>query len=187
MSHLDKHQVEVRTIELPQCRRLCELYHYSKGGSNTATFRHGLVLKDSGLIVGCAWWIPPTKAAAIANFPEGDWRRVISLSRVVVVPGMPTNSASYLVGRSLRLVRQSGAWDCAVTYADDWQGHTGAIYKATNWEPRGKTKPERLYVDANGRMTARKAGPKTRTHAEMVALGCRMLGAFSKSRYRILF
>jgi hypothetical protein len=32
-------------------------------------------------------------------------------------------------------------------------------------------------------MTARKAGPKTRTHAEMIALGARFEGKFSKARF----
>ena len=36
----------------------------------------------------------------------------------------------------------------------------------------------------NGRMIARKAGPKTRTHAEMLALGAVCEGAFPKHKFR---
>jgi hypothetical protein len=183
VTHLSKHDARVETIPLVECQRLCREYHYAKGGSNTATFRHGLLTKDD-LIVGCAWWLPPTKAAAIATFPEGDWRRVIALSRVVVVPGMPTNAASFLVGRSMRLVAQSKKWDCLVTYADDMQGHTGAIYRATNWEYIGKTAAGRAYRNADGKLVSRKAGARTRTHAEMLALGCTCVGSFAKHKYR---
>jgi hypothetical protein len=184
--HLSKHDVDVQTIPLADCRRLCEQHHYSKGGSNTATYRHGLILRSIERIVGCAWWIPPTKTAAQATYPEGDWRRVLSLSRLAIEPTMPTNAASYLIGRSIRLIRAEGKWDCLVTYADDMQNHSGAIYRATNWEYVGKTKPERAYKDATGRLTARKAGPRTRTHAEMLALGCVCVGSFCKSKFRMV-
>jgi hypothetical protein len=95
------------------------------------------------------------------------------------------NGASYLLGRSVRLMRQSGSWDCLVTYADEWQGHDGTMYRAAGWEYVGLTKPERVYVK-DGRMIARKAGPKTRTHAEMVALGAECVGAFGKHKFRKL-
>jgi hypothetical protein len=70
-----------------------------------------------------------------------------------------------------------------LTYADDWRGHTGAIYRADNWIYCGKTKPERTYL-INGRMTARKAGGTTRTHAEMLALGAELAGSFSKHKFK---
>jgi hypothetical protein len=74
-------------------------------------------------------------------------------------------------------------WPCLVTYADEWRGHTGAIYKATNWEYVGLTKPERVYT-IGGRMVARKAGPKTRTHADMIALGAVCQGSHRKHKFR---
>ena len=64
----------------------------------------------------------------------------------------------------------------------DWRGHTGAIYKADNWTYCGKTKAERTYC-VGGRMTARKAGGKTRTHAEMLALGAELVGTFAKHKF----
>lgn len=73
-------------------------------------------------------------------------------------------------------------WPCLVTYADTWRGHTGAIYKATNWTEAGLTKPERTYV-VGGRMVARKAGPNTRTHKEMLELGAVCVGSFAKHKF----
>jgi hypothetical protein len=69
-----------------------------------------------------------------------------------------------------------------VTYADEWREHTGAIYRADNWGYVGKTRPERTY-QIDGRMVARKAGPKTRTHAEMLGLGATLVGSFSKHKF----
>jgi hypothetical protein len=173
----------VETCSLGQARELVAAEHYAGGASNTATFRHGLYrhLEWPWHLTGCALWIPPTRAAAEAT-TDGDWRRVLSLSRLAIRPDAPTNAASFLIGASIRKIRDTGDWDVLVTYADEWQGHTGAIYLATGWTYMGKTKPERTYV-LNGVMTARKAGPTTRTHAEMVALGAECIGSFAKHKF----
>lgn len=175
----------VDTIDLRQAQELVGRLHYSGGGSNTATFRHGLFRYAAWplYVSGAAWWIPPTRAAAEAS-TDGDWRRVLALTRFVLDEDVPKNGASFLLSRSVRLIRQSRDWDVLVTYADEWQGHLGTMYRAANWEYVGKTKPERVYT-LNGRMIARKAGPTTRTHAEMLALGAECVGAFSKHKFRI--
>jgi len=174
---------EVHTVALETCRRLVECYHYAGGGSNTATYRHGLFPKGAIFDADCrgiAWWIPPTKSAALATYPR-NWQGVLSLSRLVIVPGVPKNAASFLLGASMRLIDRE-RWPCLVTYADEWQGHTGGIYRATNWTYMGKTKPEAVYV-LDERMIARKAGPHTRTKQEMLDMGCELVGRFSKHKY----
>lgn len=175
----------VDVVDLGHGIDLVERLHYAQGGSNTATFRHGLYRRETWPFecVGFAQWIPPTRAAAEATFPEGKWQRVLALSRFVLDPSVPKNGASFLLSRSMRLVKRSGEWDCLVTYADEWQGHTGTIYRATGWEYVGLTKPERIYT-LDGRMVARKAGPKTRTHAEMLAMGAECVGSFAKHKFR---
>lgn len=176
----------VDTADLQQVAELVRRLHYAQGGANTATFRHALYRREEWPLftMGCAWWIPPTRTAAEATFPEGDWRRVLALSRFVLDPGVPKNGASFLLAASTRLIKRSGKWDCLVTYADEWQGHTGTMYRAAGWEYVGLTKPERVYV-LNGQMIARKAGPRTRTHAEMLALGAECVGAFPKHKFRL--
>jgi hypothetical protein len=175
----------VDTIDFGQVDDLVTRLHYAAGGANTATFRHGLFRREDWPLipVGAAWWIPPTRTAATATFPEGDWKRVLALSRFVLEPAVPKNGASFMLARSTRLIEQNGEWDCLVTYADEWQGHVGTIYKAAGWEYVGLTKPERCYV-RDGVMVARKAGPHTRTHAEMLALGAECVGSFAKHKFR---
>ena len=180
---LKKEDWEVRTVDLSTARTLVEQYHYAKGGSNTATYRHGLFRKGDFLEADCvavAWWIPPTKSAALATFPE-RWQGVLALSRLVVAPGVPKNACTFLLARSMALIDRQ-KWPCLVTYADEWQGHTGTIYRASNWQEVGKTTPEATFV-LDGRMIARKAGPKTRTRQEMAELGAQMVGRFSKRKF----
>lgn len=180
---LRKEDWEVRPIALDIASQLIAAYHYAGRGANTATYLHGLFHRGdfwAQSCVGCAWWIPPTKGAAIATYPE-NWQGVLSLSRLVIAPNIPKNAASFLVAASMRLIDRE-RWPALVTYADEWQGHTGAIYRATNWRYVGRTKPERTYV-LNGKMIARKAGPRTRTHAEMLALGAVCIGSFAKHKF----
>ena len=180
---LKKSDYEVKTIPLATCQQMVQKYHYARTGSNTATFRHGLFLKTQPeTCLGVAWWIPPTKSAALANYPS-NWKAVLVLSRLVVHPDVPQNAASFLIMASVKLIRQDLRWEYLLTYADEWQKHSGTIYKATNWKYLGKTTPEATWVDTEGRMVARKAGPHTRTKAEMESLGYKMIGRYSRHRF----
>jgi len=150
--------------------RLIEAWHYSRSAPNTSTYRHGLYRADMpmGDPYGVALWIPPTRAAAetVAN----DWRGVLALSRLVVAPDMPTNSASFLMGRSMKAIDRK-RWHTLLTYADTGEGHTGAIYRATNWTELGSVPAGDTWVGFDGRQRGRKRGGRTYTADEMRALG----------------
>lgn len=182
-ARLRKLEWTVRDINIDFARRLVVSEYYAKGASNTATYLHGL-FREGDIFeeqcMGVAWWLPPTRAAAEATYPK-NWRGVLALSRLAILPEVPANACTFLLARSRKLI-PADVWPCLVTYADEWRGHTGAIYKADNWQYVGLTKPTRTY-QINGRMTARKSGPNTRTHAEMLALGAQMIGSFSKHKF----
>ena len=181
---LKKSEWWVHSVSPTIARRLVEKYHYSSGAPNTATYLHGLFRKGDiwgYQCVGVAWWLPPTKNAGYATYPANG-HGVLSLSRLVILPDVPKNAASFLLAGSRKLINRI-IWPCLVTYADKWQGHSGAIYRADNWEYMGETKPQPCYV-INGRMIARKVGPVSRTHDEMIALGAELLGSFAKHKFR---
>lgn len=157
-------------------------WHYSRGVSNTRVYCHGLFPRGCSWefdAVGAAVWIPPTKTAAMSL--DDNWQGVLSLSRLAIRDDIPTNAESFLISHSMRLIDRK-RWPVLVTYADSWRGHTGTIYRASGWTECGTTQPERTYL-LNGRMLSRKAGPKTRTHAEMIQLGAECVGSFSKIRF----
>lgn len=166
---------------------LVEKYHYAQGGSNTAVYAHGLFHRSKPLhCLGVAWWLPPTKSCGLKWWPD-DAQKVLSLSRLVLVPGLPKNAATFLLQTSVRLIRKrADKWRCLITQADTWRGHTGHIYKVAGWEECGIGEPEDVWTDATGRMVSRKAGPKTRTREQMKALGYTFEGKFSKWRFRLV-
>lgn len=173
----------VRPLSIEVATRLVRDYHYAKGCSNTATYLHGLFRVGEFWDENCkgvAWWIPPTKSCALATYPE-NWKGVLSLSRLVIVPEIPKNAATFLLSKSVKLIDRS-KWPRLVTYADSWRGHTGGIYKAAGWTYCGLTNAEATFT-INGRMVARKAGGKTRTRSEMLALGAVFEGCHAKHKF----
>jgi hypothetical protein len=202
----------IEAVPIAKARAFIAEHHYARGASNTATHLHGLYRKGTLELCGVAWWLPPTRSAACAWLRElrlerlasvllrwdaphvallyladlqtfADPNIVLSLSRLAVAPGIPKNAATFLLMRSVR--RLSPSWRVLVTYADTWREHTGHIYRVAGWDYRGLTRPERTYTK-NGVMVARKAGPRTRTHGEMLGLGAECVGSFAKHRFRLV-
>jgi hypothetical protein len=152
-------------------RRLVEKHHYAKSASFMGTafclWHRGGKPEDA---VAAAITLPPLPPAA-KKHAHTTPERVTALSRVVVEPGEPQNVASMLVSRVLKQTAKDRKYDTVLTYADMAEGHTGAIYRATNAEYLGTSKPKVYWVDpATGRRVSLKA-TKSRTHAEMRALG----------------
>ena len=75
-------------------------------------------------------------------------------------------------------------WPFLLTYADTWQGHTGHIYKASNWKYLGQTQPLEVFVK-NGVMVSKKkkVAKRTFTRTEMTAMGADFLGCFPKHKF----
>lgn len=188
-TRLKKEEFIVRPIDLQTARSLVEKYHYAKSATNTGVYTHGLFKKDEAFFdancLGVAWWLPPTKNAAIATYPEGEWQKVLSLTRLVIVPEVPKNACSFLLSRSIRMIDEA-KWHCLVTYADTWRGHEGTIYKATNWEYMGLTKPSPVFVNDKGKMMGRKRGGKNITKVELLEMGFTEEGQHSKHKYRFV-
>jgi hypothetical protein len=147
-------------------RDLVAKLHYA-GSSSHRSF--GVCVKRGGEVVGAALFLPPLPPAA-KKHAKSDPKKVVVLSRLVVLPTEPTNVESMLIGASLRQLRKDGKYDTVLTFADTAQKHTGQIYKATNAEYCGLTKPEPYWVDAEGRRVSRKS-TVSRTSAQMRELG----------------
>lgn len=184
MTHLRGDEWEVRPIPTHgEVLRLVRAWHYAGGAPNTSTYRHGLYQRDvllHGDAYGLTLWLPPTRAAAEAI--AGDrWQGVLALSRLAVAPEVPTNGASFLLGRSMRLIDRD-RWPVLVTYADTNQGHTGAIYRATNWRCDGPVPAGDVWLK-DGVQMGRKRGARSLSVAEMRAAGFERAPAAPKIRF----
>ena len=177
---------DVRPVPLAEAQALVREFHYARGGSNTAVYVHGLYSRvmdelTGDFLCGVVWWLPPTRVAC-ESVNKNDWKRVLSLTRMVMRPDVPKNACSFLLARSIAAIKKDGRFVSLVTYADESQGHTGGVYKAANWEYGGRTGPYPRWLDKGGKQVAPKA-TTNRTKAQMEALGHTKVGAFYKHKY----
>jgi hypothetical protein len=179
---LRRSEWDVRDISAKEAREFVIEHHYSKGCSNTRVYSHGLFCRGGNDLYGVAVWLPPTKVAAQSVNKE-EWKKVLSLTRLACSPEAPKNAASFLMGSSIRLIKKDGRFVSLVTYADVRMSHTGAIYRATNWEYVGEMRGSPAWIDPNtGQQVAKKA-TTTRSKKEMEDLGYECIGTFGKHKF----
>lgn len=179
--NLNRAHYSVRDVSRDVASAFVEREHYSRSCGNVAVYRHGL-FDIFGVLCGVAIWLPPTRAAAVRVLPEKP-ENVLSLTRLAVSKRVPRNGATFLLGRSIRMIRSKRRWEMLLTFADTWQNHDGTIYRASNWTDAGMTAPSKVWVDGTGKMMGAKRGPKNLTDNEMRAEGFRLIGKFPKFRY----
>lgn len=113
--------------------------HYSR---RPCIFWAGFGLIIDNMVEGCVVYGQPSPQLFKHAFRDRDFR-LYELSRLVIQT-REQNAASFLVGRSLRMLEQPSA---VVSYADSAWGHVGSIYQATNWIYTGATKShDHLYL-----------------------------------------
>lgn len=189
MTLLEKEKYLIKRLQGPEmlgkARQLIREHHYS-GTVGTVTRAYGLFERGNEQLLGVAWWFPPSKPTAEHLYPDVNWKRVLSLSRLCVHPDVPKNAASFLIAYSIRDIRKTGQFDALVTYADGWRGHQGAIYRATNWEYVGETPPYQVWWNENLKRTrSNRSGSVRITPEMMLADGYVLLGAFPKHKFRM--
>lgn len=156
--------------------------HYAGGAPNTSVARHGLFPAGSDKLHGVALWLPPTRRAAESVAPDSPGG-VLALSRLVIVDDVPVNGASFLLGASMRLIDRA-RWPVLLTYADTRQGHTGAIYRATNWRCLGMVPGADAWQHrTTGERRGRKRGARNLSVTDMVAQGFERLPSAPKIKY----
>lgn len=88
-------------------------------------------LYENNILIGCVTYGVPPSSPLKMGIAGKQWAgKVLELNRLVVNDDSPKNSASFLVGQSLRLLPKPSI---IVSYADTNQGHVGYIYQATNF------------------------------------------------------
>ena len=131
-------------------------------------------------LVGCCIFALPPRQI-YTRYGGLTWE----LARLWVDDVMPRNTESWLIGQSIRWVRRNRSEvEWLVSYADPSQGHSGVIYRTTNWESDGMTDegrktPRKDYLDPRtGKRYSRKAHVPEGVEYDLVP-------RISKHRYRM--
>lgn len=95
----------------------------------SVSFAFGLWSDDNWLGI-VTYGTPPSSPLKRGIAGDKWYSHVLELNRLVIKENSPKNSASFLVGRSLRLLPVPSI---VVSYADTAMTHIGYVYQATNF------------------------------------------------------
>lgn len=125
------YNIEYTGNELGDAKSLIEKWHYS-GTARSQQQVHVFLLKLDGKSVG----------AAVFGYPMSrheDKSDTLELRRFVLIDDCPRNSESYFLSRCLRWIEKNDKGVVRIiTFADPNHGHSGTIYKATNFMVAGQ-------------------------------------------------
>lgn len=171
------------TVELTPhtaCKTFVVQNHYS--GSMPAA-RFTIAMRDheqDGRIVGVAVYGIPASRKVLTNpfnvLPESlqpaPYEESLELSRLVLLDDVPFNGESHMIAKCHRILRDQGI-RAVITFADPVEridhegniikrGHIGTIYKASSFEPLGRSTPRTLRVLPDGRVFSDRTASKIR-------------------------
>jgi hypothetical protein len=142
MSEVKSYVVEHTSFN-PTVRNFLKKWHYSDYVNIQA--KHTFCLFRDGnfgipeMIGVCIYTRPAGPSAGQSYYPK-DPMRVLELRRLCLIDDTPKNAESYFIGKTLRWLRKNTDWEFILSYADPEQGHSGVIYKASNFNYLGETK-----------------------------------------------
>lgn len=81
---------------------------------------------------------------------SGKYPGAIDIRRMALIDEAPKNSESCFLGAIIRWIAANTEFDKVLSYSDKSVGHTGTIYKASNFTEIGETSPTK-WVEWNGK------------------------------------
>ena len=123
-------------------RKFLKRWHYSDYVNIQA--KHTFCLFREGnfgipeMVGVCVYTRPAGPTAGQSYYPEAP-DKVLELRRLCLIDETPKNAESFFVSRSIKWLKGNTDWEFILSYADMEQGHSGVIYRASNFEYIGVT------------------------------------------------
>lgn len=134
------YSIEVCSIK--NISHFIEKWHYSKN-VNGLSAKYCFKLMDGEKLIGAMIY----GSIAMANV----WKKyvkqeedLLELRRLCCIDDTFKNTESYFIGGTIKWLKKNTKIKTIISYADETYGHSGIIYKATNFEYKGMTKPGRV-------------------------------------------
>ena len=172
-------------IETKDGKNFIIKHHYTKGCGRSVSPIYG-VWDCSGKLMGvCAFHTPISENVRSCVFGKEYVNRVTELHRFALHPTAPKNTASWLIGKSLKLLRKHrpNIW-AVISYADETVGHLGTIYQASNFIYTGPSySTGYFYRDKDGRLRSPRQCGKNINKTAAINLGWSIVTQKCKHRY----
>lgn len=142
---LKARELESSPCELSQVRGFVETNHYSHS-VNGVKISHCFQVKHGEKLVGGVIF-GALSTTAWKRFSDSE-EKVLELRRLVLLDEAGRNSESRVIGACLRWIkRHDPVVEIVVSYADPAHGHSGIIYRASNFRYCGVTAKDKGFRD----------------------------------------
>jgi hypothetical protein len=125
--------------------KFIEENHYSGSINGCISNYHYSLHNDKGIMVGAMFYGKMAMANQWKRFSDNK-EDVIELRRLCCIDDTPINTESFFISRTLKMLKDDWKKGIVVSYADEEYGHTGTIYKASNFEYLGFSKGAKVIV-----------------------------------------
>jgi hypothetical protein len=136
---------EVRRVERKDITEFIKNWHYSESINGCISDYCYALYDTSGILKGAMFFGRMAMANQWKRFGDSE-EQVIELRRLCCIDATPKNTESYFIGKCLRKLRDDWDGDTVVSYADAEHGHSGIIYKASNFKYEGFKKGARVIM-----------------------------------------
>ena len=130
--------------------KFIEKHHYSHNVNGVQSLYHFGLYREGNFglptMIGAMMYAHPSMPATAAKYNPINHDKCLELRRLVCIDDTPTNTESYFIGKTLRWLKQNTDMEVIVSFADQHYGHSGVIYKASNFECLGETVGSRVLM-----------------------------------------
>ena len=134
----------VEAVERRIISNFVEKHHYSHSVNGVqhiqcfALFKEGKFGFDKEMI-GAAMYCYPSMPSTAKKYNPINPDRCWELRRFVCIDDTPKNTESYFISQCHKWIKQNTNIEVIVSFADLEEGHSGVIYKASNFHFYGQT------------------------------------------------
>lgn len=139
---LKRNECEIKTCNFKDIRHIFEEFHYKKshiGGGISVCF----AMFMNGNLVGGSVLGKPRH--------EKKYKNCIDIRRMACLDSSPCNSESYFLGQIIKWITCNTDYENVLSYSDMTVGHSGTIYKASNFKEIGLTSATK-FVEWEGKV-----------------------------------
>ena len=94
-------------------------------------------------LVGAMIYAKPAMPNPPKKYNPNNPDKCLELVRLVCIDDTPRNTESFFIGKTLKWLKKHTDVEMVISYADANHGHTGVIYKASNFTFEGMTGEKR--------------------------------------------
>jgi hypothetical protein len=119
-------------------------------------------------MIGAMMYAHPSMPSTAAKYNPVNPDKCLELRRLVCVDDTLKNTESYFIGQTFKWLKQNTDMEVVVSFADKHYGHTGVIYRATNFEYLGETSKGVILVVDGKEMHSRSMTQKKRPYSREI-------------------